>query len=150
MDSKKSWLGLPLGMLLLSLFVHSCGGGDRDVEDVIRQRVSDRTTALTNNLLEDCREDILDIAIKRADSLLIDRARRLQRMDGRPPKPRRPGAPPIKELSAPLPLRPLFPFEIRFDLVLRDSLRQDSLRLDSIDRGWLPDPVLMDSLGVSE
>lgn len=136
-------------LLMLMLFVNGCGEGEtRDVEDIIRQRVAERTAALTGNLLRDCRDEVLAVATRRADSLLIDRARRLRRLDGRPPKPRRPGEPPVKQLSSPLPLRPLFPFEIRFDIPLRDSLRQDSLRLDSIDRGLLPPEIIrLDSLG---
>ncbi|MEL7159390.1 MAG: hypothetical protein AAFN92_01420 [Bacteroidota bacterium] len=59
----------------------------------------------------------------------------MRRIEGRPPRPHRPGEPEVKELSAPLPLRPLFPFEIRFNTLLRDSLYRDSLRIDSIGRG---------------
>ena len=63
----------------------------------------------------------------------------MRRIEGRPAKPNRPGAPPVKELSQPLPLRPLFPFEIRFDMLLRDSLFQDSLRVDSLEQGLFPE-----------
>lgn len=122
-----------LGTLSFSLFVAGCGEtDDRDVEGTIRRRVTERVAALTGKLRADCREAVMTLAARRADSLLIDRARRLTRLDGRPPKPQRPGAPPAKELSAPLPLRPLFPFEIRFDTLLRDSLRQDSILRDSL------------------
>lgn len=138
MDAKKTIITILVAAVILLLFLRGCGeGNDRNVEGVIRERVADRIQALTASLLEDCEEDVLETATRRADSLLIDRARRLQRLDGRPPKPNRPGEPVVKELSSPLPLRPLFPFEIRFDTILRDSLFQDSLRIDSLDRGVL-------------
>lgn len=144
MEGKRIIIIVLVACGLLCVFLEACGDSDnRDVEGVIRQRVEDRTSALVARQRKDCEEDILAIALKRADSLLIDRARRLSRIDGRPPKPRKPGEPPVKELSSPLPLRPLFPFEIRFDTLLRDSLFQDSLHLDSIDRGLL---MPMDSL----
>lgn len=140
MDGKYITLTTATAVLFFCLFVSGCGStDDRDVEGVIRLRVEERTKALTDRFLSDCQEDILEAATKRADSLLIDRARRLNRLDGRPPKPRRPGAPPIKELSAPLPLRPLFPFEIRFDTLLRDSLRVDSIYQDSLQRMMIDD-----------
>lgn len=139
MEGKRVILLVVVACGLLSLFLHACGSSDdRDVEGVIRQRVENRTSALVAKQLNECAEDILAIALRKADSLLIDRARRLSRIDGRPPKPRRPGAPPVRELSSPLPLRPLFPFEIRFDTLLRDSLLLDSLRMDSIGRGLFP------------
>lgn len=97
-----------------------------------------RAEQLTAAVLRDCREEVLAAATLRADSLLVDRANRMRRVEGRPPRPNRPGAPPVKQLTRPLPLRPLFPFEIRFDTLLRDSLYADSLRIDSIDRGLLP------------
>jgi hypothetical protein len=131
-------------LLVLLLSLIGCGGGDdRQADEIIRQRVAERVTALTNNLLDDCQEEILKIANQRADSLLIERARRMSRIEGRPPRPSRPGEPPVQQLSAPLPLRPLFPFEIRFDTLLRDSLYADSLRVDSIDRGLLLDTFLL-------
>lgn len=124
-----------IAALLFVVLIHGCGGeSKRDVEHIIRERAEERIAAHVANSTEECRDQILAIATRKADSLLIDRARRLRRLDGRPPKPRRPGAPPVRELSAPLPLRPLFPFEIRFDTLLRDSLYQDSLRLDSLQR----------------
>jgi hypothetical protein len=103
----------------------------------LQLRYVERIAVLQSNILQDCQEKVLLAASQRADSLLLDRARRIRRVDGRPPRPPRPGEPGIKELSAPLPLRPLFPFEIRFDTLLRDSLYQDSLRLDSIDNNLL-------------
>lgn len=140
MDGKYITLTTAVAVLFFCLFVGGCGNtDDRDVEGVVRLRVEERTQALTDRILADCQEDILEVATKMADSLLIDRARRLSRLDGRPPKPRRPGAPPIKELSAPLPLRPLFPFEIRFDTLLRDSLRTDSIYQDSLQRLMIDD-----------
>lgn len=121
--------------LVLLLLLFSCSGrNDADSKAVLHERFLDRVAALEGNLLRKCREDVLEEAMAQADSLLIDRARRLSRIEGRPPRPNRPGTPEIKVLSSPLPLRPLFPFEIRFDTLLRDSLYQDSLRLDSIDR----------------
>lgn len=122
-------------LLALSLLATSCAGGEgRDVGPVMAARFDNRVAALTENSLRQCRQDILDAAVARADSLLLDRARRMRRIEGRPPRPHRPGAPPVRELSAPLPLRPLFPFEIRFDTLLRDSLLRDSLRQDSLLR----------------
>lgn len=146
MDSKHIWRSgiflVPIGLLINFI---SCGGADdRNAEIIIQQRVADRIAALTANLLNNCQDDILEIAVNRADSLLIERARRMSRIEGRPPRPSRPGEPPIKELSAPLPLRPLFPFEIRFDTLLRDSLYADSIRYDSINRGLLLDTMKME------
>lgn len=146
MDSKYIWRsGIFLVLLGLLIVFKNCGNADdRNVEEIIRQRVADRTNALKTGLLDDCQDEILKIAIRRADSLLIERARRMSRIEGRPPRPSRPGEPPIKELSAPLPLRPLFPFEIRFDTLLRDSLYADSIRIDSIERGLLIDTMLLE------
>jgi len=100
-------------------------------------RFQDRTQALTAKILSNCQRDIIESATLLADSLLVDRASRQQRVEGRPPRPSRPGAPPAKELSAPLPLRPLFPFEIRFDTLLKQQMLRDSLRADSISSGLL-------------
>lgn len=120
-------------LLLLSTLT-ACVPEGPDTAAVIEERYRDRIAALTANLYADCRREALAAALLRADSLLAARALRMQRVAGRPPRPTRPGEPPGKELSRPLPLRPLFPFEIRFDTLLRDSLYQDSLRLDSLLR----------------
>lgn len=129
--------------LILMVVATACGGRNVDSEGLISRKVADRVTALTNKLRQECRADVIATAAARADSLLIDRARRMRRIEGRPPRPTRPGAPPEKELSNPLPLRPLFPFEIRFDPVLRDSLRQDSFLRDSLlQLGIPPDSLL--------
>ena len=95
-------------------------------------RYTGRIDALRGNLLRSCEQEIMEVAVARADSLLLDRLGRMRRIEGRPPRPDRPGAPPRRELSAPLPLRPLFPFEVRFDTLLRDSLLRDSLVRDSL------------------
>ena len=105
-----------------------------DTEPLVQARAAEHVAAIRANLLRDCQEDVLEEATRRADSLLLDRASKMRRISGRPPKPNRPGAPPVKELSKPLPLRPLFPFEIRFDTLLRDSLLQDSIFRDSLYR----------------
>lgn len=125
-------------VLILAVMATACTPEVVDSTALVYERYLDRATTLTQNLWGDCEEDVMKDALERADSLLIDRARRMRRIEGRPPRPNRPGAPPAQELSQPLPLRPLFPFEIRFDTLLRDSLYQDSLRWDSIDRGLLP------------
>lgn len=133
-----------MSLMCLMVGLIGCGeGDDRNVEEVIRQRANERIAGLTANYLEDCEEDILEVATQRADSLLIERSRKMSRIEGRPPRPPRPGEPPVKELSAPLPLRPLFPFEIRFDTLLRDSLYADSIRVDSIERELLIDSILL-------
>jgi hypothetical protein len=124
--------------LILAVMATACTPEVVDSTALVYERYLERAGALTQNLWDACQEDVLEEALERADSLLIDRAQRMRRVEGRPPRPSRPGAPPVQELSQPLPLRPLFPFEIRFDTLLRDSLYQDSLRWDSIDRGWLP------------
>lgn len=124
-------------VLLALLALSSCEPDMTDSSMVMEERYQDRTQALTAKILNDCRMDVLKAATLRADSLLINRARRMQRIEGRPPRPNRPGAPPAKELSAPLPLRPLFPFEIRYDTLLQQQLLQDSLQADSISRGLL-------------
>lgn len=127
-------------LLAVALLFVDCGDADdRNVEVVIKERIEERSAALTAKIVDDCQERVITAAIERSDSLLIDRASRRSRIEGRPPRPSRPGEPPVKELSAPLPLRPLFPFEIRFDTLLRDSLYQDSIRVDSIGRGLLLD-----------
>lgn len=128
---------LPLLFILL-VMATACAPDDVDSTALVLELSRERITVLRQNLERDCQENVLEEAVRRADSLLIDRARRMRRIEGRPPRPTRPGAPPLKELSEPLPLRPLFPFEIRFDTLLRDSLLLDSLRFDSIDRGLLP------------
>ena len=125
-------------VLLSSLLATSaCRDRESGSAAYFEQLFQDRIARLVGRIEADCQEEILEAARAQADSLLLDRARRIRRIAGRPPRPNRPGAPPRKELSAPLPLRPLFPFEIRFDTLLRDSLYQDSLRLDSIDQGLL-------------
>lgn len=110
----------------------ACGSEEIDLQAVIEARKAERLAGFRANIQNECREKVITAALARADSLLLARARRLRQIAGRPPKPRRPGEPPLKELSSELPLRPLFPFEIRFDTLLRDSLYQDSIRLDSI------------------
>lgn len=117
---------------LLLLLVTSCGSEEINVNDTIAERVAERIEGFKDNFRKECREKVLEAAAARADSLLIDRARRMRVIAGRPPRPLRPGEPAPLQLKKALPLRPLFPFEIRFDTILRDSLYQDSLRLDSI------------------
>lgn len=129
-------------LLILAVMATACTPEVVDSTALVYERYLERATVLTQNLWDECQDDVLDEALERADSMLIDRARRMRRIEGRPPRPSRPGAPPVQELSQPLPLRPLFPFEIRFDTLLRDSLYQDSLRWDSIGRGWLPMPEI--------
>ena len=128
-----------IGLILLAL---SCGREEVDPQLLIEERARDQVAGVRASLLRKCEESVLEAANLRADSLLLDRARRMRRIEGRPPRPGRPGAPPTRELSKPLPLRPLFPFEIRFDTLLRDSLLRDSLRLDSL----LQDSLQQDSL----
>jgi len=138
----------PLTLVLILLVVATaCTPEVVDSTALVYERYRERAEALTKNLLDECQKDVIDEALERADSLLIDRARRMRRIEGRPPRPNRPGAPPVQELSEPLPLRPLFPFEIRFDTLLRDSLLLDSLRVDSIGQGLLPElEIEQDSL----
>ena len=131
--------GLALTVLLLVL---ACGRNEVDPEQLVRERADLQVAGITANLLRDCEDKVQEAATARADSLLLDRARRMRRIAGRPPRPGRPGEPPVRELSKPLPLRPLFPFEIRFDTLLRDSLLRDSLYQDSL----LMDSLQRDSL----
>ncbi len=126
----------------LLLLLLACGPTEIDPQQVIEERAAEQVASIRQNLLEDCQERVITAAIARADTLLLERARRMRRIAGRPPRPGRPGEPVPQELSGPLPLRPLFPFEIRFDTLLRDSLLQDSLRQDSLLReGILPDSL---------
>ena len=109
-----------------------CGPEEINPALIIEQRASEQVALIRENMLRNCQDDVIEAAQARADSLLLDRARRMRRIEGRPPRPGRPGEPPPTELSEPLSLRPLFPFEIRFDSLLRDSLYQDSLYQDSL------------------
>lgn len=129
----------PFTLLLIALVAATaCTPDEIDSGQIVLERYRERVAMRTADLLQNCQEDVIEQAVLRADSMLRDRATRMQRVEGRPPRPNRPGVPPVKELSQPLPLRPLFPFEIRFDTLLRDSLFQDSLRVDSLDRGLFP------------
>lgn len=130
-------------IIILLVLLVGCSTEPEDISHIIEEKASERLAGFRRNFANTCQESIIKAATARADSLLLDRARRLRTLAGRPPKPRRPGAPPIAELSEALPLRPLFPFEIRFDTLLRDSLYQDSLRTDSLMRLEFP----LDSLG---
>ncbi len=143
MLSARCHLGL---FLLLSLVLTSClddptldGAED---ERIVQENVLDRIEAFRIRFVADCRDKVMAAAALRADSLLQVRARRIRELAGRPPRPVRPGDPPRRSLSAELPLRPLFPYEILFDTLLRDSLYQDSLLLDSI----FQDSIYRDSL----
>ena len=127
---------------LLCILFLACGPEEIDPQQIVRERAAAQVAAIRANMLRECQEDVLEAATLRADSLLLDRARRMRRIAGRPPRPGRPGAPPEQQLSSPLPLRPLFPFEVRFDTLLRDSLLRDSLQRDSI----LQDSLLRDVL----
>ncbi len=127
---------------LLIVLLLGCGPEEINPKEIIEERAAAQVAAIRANLLSDCEEDVLDAARLRADSLLLDRARRMRRIAGRPPRPGRPGEPPLQELSKPLPLRPLFPFEIRFDTLLRDSLLQDSLQRDSLLRQTPSDTII--------
>lgn len=124
-------------LLILLVMATACVPDEIESTAVVYQNFRDRIAQLAENLRADCQEDVIEEALKLADSLLIDRAQRMRRIEGRPPRPNRPGVPPEQQLSEPLPLRPLFPFEIRFDTLLRDSLLLDSMRMDSFDRGLL-------------
>ncbi|MGB3801759.1 MAG: hypothetical protein WA952_18215 [Lewinella sp.] len=121
-----------LGLALL--LVLGCGPEEINPAQIIEERASNQVAGIRASLLRSCEDRVIEAARLRADSLLLDRARRMRRIAGRPPRPGRPGEPPPQELSEPLPLRPLFPFEIRFDTLLRDSLLLDSLQRDSIMR----------------
>lgn len=130
-----------LPFLLLSV-AFGCGPEEIDPDVVIEARATAQVAAIRANILRSCEEEVQEAATARADSLLLDRARKMRRIAGRPPRPGRPGEPPVKELTEPLPLRPLFPFEVRFDTLLRDSLLRDSLYQDSLYR----DSLYLDSL----
>ena len=121
-----------LSVMMLTGLLTGCRDRRPAGEAYIESLFDERIDLLTAKIERQCREEVLTEAQSRADSLLIERARRMRRIDGRPPRPTRPGMPVVKVLSAPLPLRPLFPFEIRFDTLLRDSLLQDSLLRDSL------------------
>jgi len=114
------------------IFLVACSPEQMDLQPLIEQRAAERLNGFRNNFRKECQTEVLEVARLRADSLLRERARRMRTLAGRPPKPNRPGTPPEKSLSKELPLRPLFPFEIRFDTLLRDSLFLDSIRLDSL------------------
>ena len=133
------------GFFLLVFLLCACGPEEIDPRIIIEARATAQVAAIRGNILRECERKVQEAATARADSLLLDRARRMRRIEGRPPRPGRPGEPPVRELSAPLPLRPLFPFEVRFDTLLRDSLLRDSLRQDSILRDSLPQ-LLLDSI----
>lgn len=120
----------------------ACGSRDIDTDAAVAEMAAERLAIFRNNINNDCREEVLAAARLRADSLLVERARRMRVLAGRPPRPRRPGEPPPRELSAELPLRPLFPYEIRFDTLLRDSLYRDSIRIDSLYQQVLDSTVL--------
>jgi len=133
----------PFVLLVITLIAATaCTPEEVDTEKIVQERFRQRVAQRRADLLKDCREEVIDRATLLADSLLRNRARRMRRIEGRPPKPNRPGTPPVKQLSQPLPLRPLFPFEIRFDTLLRDSLFQDSLRVDSLERGLVPEMLI--------
>lgn len=132
-------------LLVLGLLPLSCGSGEIDAAVVVEEKVRERVNGFRNNFIEECHDKVIAAAQQKADSLLIERARRMRVIAGRPPRPHRPGTPPPMELEEALPLRPLFPFEIRFDTILRDSLYQDSLRLDSLYQLQL-DSLRLDSL----
>lgn len=122
-------------LLIISaiLLLWSCNTQpDSATDEMIAEKAEERLRGFREKFQTECRERVLEEALSRADVLLRERARRLSLLAGRPPKPTRPGAPQEKQLSKALPLRPLFPFEIRFDTLLRDSLLRDSLRLDSL------------------
>lgn len=121
-------------LLLLFFTLSACDPVEEDNSAYVMEAIAERVMGFRTKFEKECAESVLVIARQRADSLLIDRARRLRLLAGRPPKPSRPGEPQALQLSNPLPLRPLFPFEIRFDTLLRDSLFQDSLRLDSLQQ----------------
>ena len=58
--------------------------------------------------LENCYQRALTEASRRADSILIEQARLERNFGARPPRPTRPGDPPVRDLEEPLPLKPLF------------------------------------------
>lgn len=132
---RAAWI---LGSIALFSILATCGKTDIDPEKVIQEIAAERIESFRANFSTECQEKVLAAAKQRADSLILDRARRMRTLDGRPPRPLRPGEVAPKVLASPLPLRPLFPFEIRFDTLLRDSLYRDSLRLDSLGLGWPP------------
>lgn len=121
-------------LVLLFPLLLGCNSREPNSAAYIQELLEERVSLLVDRITRDCQSGILEAATNQADSLLIERARRMRRIEGRPPRPPKPGSPPVKELSSPLPLRPLFPFEIRFDTLLRDSLFQDSIRVDSLMR----------------
>ncbi len=125
-------------LLCLLLGSPSCGTQEIDPEKAIADIVAERIASFRSNFTQECTDQVLEAAKQRADSLILDRARRMRLLADRPPKPLRPGELAPKILQSPLPLRPLFPFEIRFDTLLRDSLYRDSLRADSLGIGWPP------------
>lgn len=120
-----------IGLFLVCL-AFSCGADSLDKDQALREIAGERLERMRRNITRDCREEVLAAANQRADSLLLDRAKRLKRLADRPPKPVRPGEPPERALSTDLPLRPLFPFEIRFDSLLRKRLTRDSLMRDTL------------------
>lgn len=108
-QNKGRELGLLLAFILL-LAAGCSGEKDRDqaaVERAIADEVERRLVEYKRIRLEDCQKAVMQEASRRADSILIARARLEKDTFMKPPKPLKPEKPTLKQLDDTLELKPI-------------------------------------------
>ena len=106
MSSRKTFL-----LLCIGLISQACGEetGSQDQRMVyIEEKVEERMADYKQILEERCQERVLEEASRRADSILLVRARLERDTVGKPPKPYKPEKPTVKTLIDSIPVAPLF------------------------------------------
>lgn len=98
-----------LPVLLLFALTACKSQTEVDVDEVIEEKVEERLEEYRTVFFDRCRNEALEEAGRLADSIILDRARRMRDTSGRPARPRRPDTPHLQRLQdSLLHPRPLF------------------------------------------
>jgi hypothetical protein len=99
-------------LLIGIVFIGVACGEDHRREAIIAAKIKERIEDFKTRKITECQKSALDIAITKADSILLKNAD-LWQIHGdsipRPPRPTKPGEPTIKVKVDSTPAKPLFP-----------------------------------------
>lgn len=111
-------------LLAIALAFFACSPEvDREaqMQALVEQTVAERVATYERVRLQRCREEVLEEANRRLDSILIEQATLQAGTGMKPPRPNRPGRPDIRQLEDTLPLKPLLPTD---SIPQRDTIQE--------------------------
>lgn len=80
-----------------------------EVQAMIQQEVDKRVDNYRQVVLQRCEDQMMEEAVRRTDSILLEEARNWKDTIAKPPKPLRPDRPALRPLLDTTPVRPLLP-----------------------------------------